>query len=296
MKHVKLNFQEKVKDFMTKNPFAIEKGENIKHAIDLMTSNRVGSVIIVDKDFKPINILTRSDILKLIFLGYTQVKVEDALKILKKDKKKLYVVKENDLISECLELFIYKNIKHLPVVNKEGKLVGVISATDIIKKVSYLIFIDNLTGLGNRHYLESLKAKLNRFYKNISFGVLMIDIDNFKKLNDTYGHLFGDKVIRKVSKAILRNIRIVDEAIRYGGEEFLVILFKVNKEALLKIAEKIRKDVEKIKFRSHPEVKVTVSIGATLCKNGCELEKCIEKADKALKIAKETGKNKVVFI
>lgn len=296
MKHVKLNFQEKVKDFMTKNPFAIEKGENIKHAIDLMTSNRVGSVIIVDKDFKPINILTRSDILKLIFLGYTQVKVEDALKILKKDKKKLYVVKEDDLISECLELFIYKNIKHLPVVNKEGKLVGVISATDIIKKVSYLIFIDNLTGLGNRHYLESLKAKLNRFYKNISFGVLMIDIDNFKKLNDTYGHLFGDKVIRKVSKAILRNIRIVDEAIRYGGEEFLVILFKVNKEALLKIAEKIRKDVEKIKFRSHPEVKVTVSIGATLCKSGCELEKCIEKADKALKIAKETGKNKVVFI
>jgi len=290
-----LNLSNPVKEFMIKNPYIVKLSDNVRKVATLMALDKIGSVIIVNGNKKPVDILTRSDILKLILFNHGNISIREALKLLKKERKKLFMIHEDAPITNCIEFFIRKEIKHLPVVNNKNEIVGIISATDIIQKVSYLIFIDNLTGLGNRHYLESLKVKLNKFQGNISTGILMLDIDDFKKVNDTYGHSFGDDVLRKIAQTIISNIRFVDEAIRYGGEEFLIILFKAHKEVALKVGEKVRQAVENIRFKKYPEFRVTVSIGATLCFSK-DIENCIERADLALKEAKKSGKNKVIFI
>jgi two-component system cell cycle response regulator len=160
---------------------------------------------------------------------------------------------------------------------------------------------DSLTGLFNRRFLENtlpiLIANANR--ENKKLGFLMIDIDHFKKVNDTYGHKSGDLVLEKLSQIIKSSIRKSDIAVRYGGEEFLIILQNIKSaDDALKVAEKIRKNVEntEIKLDNGKILKKTVSIGVSIypdqCKNGWE---CIKMADMALYNAKNSGRNKVVL-
>jgi len=159
---------------------------------------------------------------------------------------------------------------------------------------------DPLTGLYNRRYLEEVLPKIlasaNR--TKIKVGFLMIDIDYFKKINDTHGHDIGDSVLKGVSNIILNTIRESDIAVRFGGEEFLIILTDLKSEDdLIKVAEKIRKKVEEEKFATPKGIiKKTVSIGGALYPNNCQKEwECIKYADLALYKAKNSGRNKTVI-
>jgi len=159
---------------------------------------------------------------------------------------------------------------------------------------------DPLTGLYNRRYLEEVLPKIlasaNR--TNTKVGFLMVDIDYFKKINDSYGHDVGDNVLKGVSNIILNNLRESDIAVRFGGEEFLIILTNLkNEDDLIKVAEKIRKKVEETKFAtSKGTIKKTVSIGGALYPDHCQKEwECIKYADLALYKAKNSGRNKVVI-
>jgi len=159
---------------------------------------------------------------------------------------------------------------------------------------------DPLTGLYNRRYLEEILPKIlasaNR--TNTKVGFLMADIDYFKKVNDTYGHDAGDAILKGVSHIILNSIRESDIPVRFGGEEFLIILTDLkNEEDLLKVAEKIKKAVEKTKFSiKQGNIKKTISIGASLYPDHCQKEwECIKYADLALYKAKNSGRNKVVL-
>ena len=168
---------------------------------------------------------------------------------------------------------------------------------ELLKKQSIK---DALTGFYNRRYLEEVLPKIlaSAKRKNTKVGFLMIDIDYFKKVNDTYGHDAGDAILKGVSTIILNTIRESDIAIRYGGEEFLVILTDLNnKDDLLKAAEKIRKKVESSKFSTNQAViKKTISIGASLFPDNCDkMWECIKYADLALYKAKQSGRNKVVI-
>jgi diguanylate cyclase (GGDEF)-like protein len=229
--------------------------------------------------------------IELIFFNYTDVSIDDALRILKKKNSRIFTINENDLITDCIEIFVSKGIKHLPVVNAENRVVGIISATDIIQKISYLIFIDGLTGFGNRHYFESLKVKFDKFRGKITIGILILDIDNFKKVNDTYER----KVLKKVAETIISNIRFVDETVRYGGEEFLIMLFKAYREVVLRVAERVRQAVERIKFEEHPELKITISIGTTLYLPSSDTGECVKRADLALKKSQERRQKQGIF-
>jgi len=166
---------------------------------------------------------------------------------------------------------------------------------ELLKKQSIK---DALTGLYNRRYLEEILPKIlaSAKRKKTKIGFLMIDIDYFKKVNDTYGHDAGDSVLKGVSNIVLNTIRESDIAVRFGGEEFLVILTDLqNKEDLLKVAEKIRKIIENSKFTTNKAIiKKTVSIGAALYPEMCNKEwECIKYADLALYNAKNNGRNKV---
>ena len=159
---------------------------------------------------------------------------------------------------------------------------------------------DPLTKLYNRRYLDHILPQLIALAKrrDSNLGFLMIDMDYFKKVNDTYGHDAGDKTLQTLSKIIINSIRESDIAIRFGGEEFVIILQDINsKEDLIKIAEKIRINVEKTKFYTGKEyINKTISIGASLFPENCSTGwECIKYADLALYKAKNLGRNKVIL-
>jgi diguanylate cyclase (GGDEF)-like protein len=169
-----------------------------------------------------------------------------------------------------------------------------------IRKVEHLNIIDPMTKLYNRrfleNYIEQFSNKLQRHKE--SFAILMIDIDFFKKVNDTYGHDIGDKVIIATAKVLQKSIRKSDLAIRYGGEEFMVILHYADADAALKVATKIKEKFAKIEFQTEKQGNFhkTLSIGiATFPKDSNDVWKCIKLADSALYSAKTTGRDKVVI-
>jgi diguanylate cyclase (GGDEF)-like protein len=158
---------------------------------------------------------------------------------------------------------------------------------------------DSLTGLYNRkHLMETLDKEVSRCQRHShSFSLMVIDIDHFKKYNDTYGHLAGDEVLSRLASVFKESIRSSDYAARYGGEEFIVMLPEIGPEQGVEAAERIRHQVAEQRFGNEGEpIKVTISVGvASYPDNGEDAESVIKKADEALYEAKEMGRNRVVL-
>ncbi len=163
--------------------------------------------------------------------------------------------------------------------------------------VQALSIIDSLTNVFNRrYYLERFKEELERSIKfNYVFSCLMVDIDYFKSFNDRYGHIVGDAILRELSKTIQENIRQIDLLGRYGGEEFSIILSETDKDAASFAAERIRKAIEERRIKVYDEeLKITVSIGVSNYPSDAkDMKTLIDKADSALYLAKQAGRNKV---
>ncbi|PLY04330.1 MAG: GGDEF domain-containing protein [Arcobacter sp.] len=174
----------------------------------------------------------------------------------------------------------------------------------VSKKLMYILErtarTDPLTGLFNRKYLEeSVKTMVSQVKRtSITYGILMVDIDFFKMINDTYGHDVGDEAIKIISQTLVENSRESDVVIRFGGEEFIVLLYNCDESYLFEVSEKIR-----IAF-SKKEIPVgstsfskTISIGASIFPTHTDnFWQCLKFADLALYEAKDTGRNKsVVF-
>jgi len=159
------------------------------------------------------------------------------------------------------------------------------------EEVKRLSITDDLTNLFNyRHFYKTLEAEVARLKRQrTALSLLMCDLDNFKRYNDLYGHLEGDKVLRKIGEIISRLIRNnVDSGYRYGGDEFTVLLIGATLDQALPIAERIRHSVEQEGFRD-----ITVSIGATEFQAEFDVEAFVKSADDALYTAKQLGRNRV---
>ena len=178
------------------------------------------------------------------------------------------------------------------------RLLSEVKEKDIYKQLAIL---DGLTEVYNRRYFNQiLPRELERAkrYKNpLSF--LMVDIDYFKKFNDTQGHLAGDWALKKASQAIIGSIRIPDMVFRYGGEEFAVVLPETYKPDAIAVAERIRANVSSTRFLDSKIMltqHLTVSIGAcTFPVDAQNFQEIIETADKHLYSAKRLGRNRVCF-
>ena len=156
---------------------------------------------------------------------------------------------------------------------------------------------DALTGLYNRRYFEQmLPQELERADRyQQSFGVLMIDVDNFKSFNDTYGHPMGDRILATIAASIVKALRSVDFAFRYGGEEVAVILPETTERSACQVAERIRKrvvkDTNKL-MRGTLKEPVTVSVGvACYPADGMDADVLVSRADDLLYLAKGAGRN-----
>ena len=159
---------------------------------------------------------------------------------------------------------------------------------------------DPVTGLRNRRYVtEFLSLELLRAarYKT-PLAVLMLDLDHFKRINDTYGHRVGDTVLQAVAEVLRGTLRATDVAGRYGGEEFLVVLPQTDLQGAAVLGERVRAAIEQttIPVEGAEPLSVTVSIGvAALGDGACSAEQLVERADAALYAAKDAGRNRVAL-
>jgi diguanylate cyclase (GGDEF)-like protein len=162
-----------------------------------------------------------------------------------------------------------------------------------------LAYFDSLTGLLNRrHFLEEAERFFERHSRyEQSMSVLFLDVDHFKRVNDTYGHKFGDRVLKDFSLMVNKSVRSSDLCCRYGGEEFLIMLSNSTEEKAIAVAKRIQSAIRLSGFPPYTEFSYTVSVGIYTAvpsiENGDTLEFFIEKSDLALYRAKNNGRNRV---
>ena len=191
---------------------------------------------------------------------------------------------------------------------RKGDIIGGIELfTDIsnraanelrVKELEKLALLDNLTLLANRNYIEreiQIKFEERRRY-NIPFGILFIDIDHFKKFNDTYGHDVGDDVLKFVANTFVANARPFDLYGRWGGEEFIGIIRNINSPELERLGNRVRLLVEQSYIlHDNEKLYVTVSVGATVVNDNDTMDSLMKRADALMYKSKVSGKNRLTM-
>ena len=186
---------------------------------------------------------------------------------------------------------------------KPIRMLGAHNDVTSLKNAEFRSYHDELTSLYNRYFLfEELGNMLHlSIRRQESLSLLMLDVDDFKQINDTFGHLYGDKVLNKLANLIQQATRGGDICCRYGGEEFVILLPNTEATAACEVAERIRASVEAYDWSKSA---VRISLGASTFQSGPSSEytvnylgkKLLKQADKAVYIAKEQGKNQLVHI
>lgn len=220
-------------------------------------------------------------------------------------------IDENSMV--CASVYLkHKNGYRIPIsvrtipIEEEGSIFGALEFFQIqhekiekmynLDQLRFLALTDHLTGLPNRYYIENfLKSKMNEYsIFSVGFGIFLIDIDNFKQLNDDYGHDAGDAVLKNLSETFLNNLRSTDRIGRWGGDEFLGVCLAPDQEALWQTAEKLRilaaNTQTKIKDTA---IQTSITVGATTYKPGDTLEQMLTRADDQLYKSKREGRNRV---
>ncbi len=197
----------------------------------------------------------------------------------------------------------YLAIKGVPEQDKEKIMILghqfalAIRRVKLYQEIEKVAITDSLTEVQTRHYaLVRFTEEINRSKeRKIKMSFLMIDADFFKSINDEYGHLTGDQVLKEIAAIIKENIREIDIAGRYGGEEFCVVLPDTDREGAQYAAERIRSATEQALIKAYDtQIKTTVSVGiATFPEDGKSMEELIDKADWALYRAKKQGRNRI---
>ena len=190
------------------------------------------------------------------------------------------------------------NEKDAPIVSILAEsFIAEMQRVKLYERVETLAVTDGLTGVSvRRHLIERLEEELDRSRRlGLKLSFLMIDIDDFKRFNDRYGHLVGDVVLKEAAQTIRKNIREVDLVGRYGGEEFGVFLIETDESGAFFVAERIRHAIADRSYKAYDEsLRLTVSIGCSTCVGGAtDAAELIENADAALYEAKRHGKNRV---
>lgn len=252
----------------------------IFYSINILPSN-----IITD------NVLIFGNIIEILF---SSLALSNKINTFRKEKEKaqlevIFQANENQRILSEQNALLEKTVKE--------KTSDLVASYNKLEKIS---ITDSLTGLFNRRHFNSA-AEIE--FKNSSrekkyFSIVMMDIDNFKKINDTYGHPVGDEVLIACAKAVLKVVKRPGDVIaRYGGEEFIVLLINTNLAGTKKVAEDIRGEIEQVQV-SIPGIKISASFGvySSIPANEESFENYVKTADEGLYTAKQNGKNRVCCI
>lgn len=197
-------------------------------------------------------------------------------------------------------------VRVTPLRDSSGAIIGAVelfndnsanvAALQRLEELEKLALIDPLTEVGNRRYSEDfLQDRLGELYRyGWQSGVIFIDIDHFKVVNDEFGHDVGDEVLRMVARTLVKSIRSFDFIGRWGGEEFVAVILNVTEKDVAAIAEKFRALVKRSKLRVGDKiVRVSVSLGATLTKPNDTVESLMKRVDQLMYQSKSQGRNRV---
>lgn len=196
-------------------------------------------------------------------------------------------------------------VRAAPLHDETGAIVGAVEVFNDISHRKQVMrelqharreaYIDGLTRVGNRRYADLIldaRFRERREY-GIDFGVLVVDVDHFKGVNDTYGHEVGDKVLRMIAKTMLGACRDLDVVSRWGGEEFLVVIPNTDRAGLMEVGERLRAFVENSWFvHDGQEIRVTVSVGGALVRPGDDPAAIVRRADSRMYVCKDCGRNR----
>lgn len=198
------------------------------------------------------------------------------------------------------------SVRAAPIRDAEDRIIGaveVFSDNSVgmelqrrVKALQKLALLDSLTNLGNRRYIEiNLRSKLDEMRRyHLPFGILFMDIDRFKDINDTHGHIVGDEMLKMIARTLSGNLRPSDMLGRWGGEEFVAIIANLDEEGLYEIANRCRFLVEQSSLSTDgKKLRATISIGATLCQPEDTLDALMERADSLMYQSKLAGRNLV---
>lgn len=258
------------------------------------------SIVLPNKDLKE----SEADL--IIIDGVELKKTQDEIRELKNKNFPLFLPIILITTKEDLSLarkFLYETVDELiriPIEKLElrARIDILLRARFYTYLLSQQTILDPLTESYNKKYFYHMAQKeLEQFRRyGRKFSIVFIDIDDFKKINDKYGHLTGDIVLKTLAEKLKHSIRKGDSVCRFGGEEFVLILHGANSENALRIAERIREEIakEEIKTCDGKTISITISAGiATVDDKIDNIQEMIEKADMAMYKAKQTGKNKV---
>jgi len=198
------------------------------------------------------------------------------------------------------------SVNIVPLRDSGGNIVGAVEvfndispkrqASEKIEELEKIAYVDLLTELPNRRFMEiNLAARHQEMTGYGSpYGVVMMDLDNFKNINDRYGHDVGDRVLKMVANTLKKNMRENDIVGRWGGEEFLAIIPDVKEEELISITNRFHALVEQsIMFTENGSINITISVGATMAQPHDTIESLLKRADQLMYQSKNNGRNKV---
>ncbi|MCW9030035.1 MAG: GGDEF domain-containing protein [Gammaproteobacteria bacterium] len=301
-----------LESFMTKKVLFVTPDESLKNITRLMSKKSLSSVLVV-KDNKPVGIITERDIVKYLSSFLNSLNKTDATHHYPVATELMthnpITANKSQTLQDSLIMCVVNNVRHLPVVNDDGDLCGIMTYTDIAnellevnQRLQDLSLVDPLLEIGNRRAMElALKSthELSRRYSH-HYTVVMIDIDYFKKYNDHYGHQAGDKALQNVAACIKNSLRASDYVYRYGGEEFLVLLPQTEADGAKILAQRILDTVINgaIPHCESPFNTVTVSCGIACydedSKDGVsQWMQVVKHADEALYNSKSAGRNQL---
>lgn len=208
------------------------------------------------------------------------------------------LTQENRIVSTAS---MYGDVKAFYIEIDKIDELYILTLTDITKiqeeklEAQYKATHDKLTELYNKskfeEYLHIRFKRAIRYKRELSLAIM--DIDNFKNINDNYGHLEGDRVLKNIASILLKNVREVDVVARWGGEEFVLLMDETSANKAFVVCEKLRIAIEELKIENLPSI--TISIGLTSVKNEDNIESFFKRADDALYKAKQSGKNRVII-
>jgi len=261
------------------------------------------------------NGLNLTDLKKYLYEEYKEDELTDQIKerierIIDNVKKEISNASQN--ISESLiaqenlnledasnayeEIEKLKKINLSLKMNLEKAMRNIDLERESLEKIKVKVYRDSLTGLYLREYLQ-VKLKENLYYMERYgriFSLFMIDVDDFKDINDKFGHQIGDNVLWQIGNLIKKNIRSSDIPVRYGGDEFVVLMPETDINSAKKVAEKFTDKMSKVIFKKKDEeFKVTFSIGLTCVRKDDTLDSIMERVDAALYSSKRSGKNSI---
>jgi len=271
-----------------KNVFVIEYLDIKENKIEDVSKyflNTEREVILITKQNKPYYIITQTDIIDALVSHFDNMKV---IEYIDKIPKKLLTINENETVFNGYRILRRYKINHIIVTDDNANYKFIINFSDFANYLTEIALKDELTGLYNKRFFQFMKDKYK--VEDIEIGFIFMDLDNFKLINDNYGHLIGDKVLKVVSDKIKEVIRDIDYAFRFGGDEFVIMAF-TDREGLDKIYNRLKENIDGYKL---DDIKIKCSIGfAHFPTDSQDIEEVIKLADNIMYKNKKSRKLRI---